>query len=1455
MPSLKNLAPEEIEKLKNAKQVKRVTRKNAAKKAKRDTKRLTKDVDVQPNRSASYRANMLLEVAEQYNSERHEEVLATPDLIDPTGVSTLTMPPPLVSGQNLISALIERTPADVAGFADIESLDLNPTALHSFTLFVADGSNSQKSQGLTIDDLGGVRMGYSLSEMVTMFIQLLCDFAKQRIEKGIKGGLIFLWFHNGSKFDAIAIAKAKGISMGSEPLIDVFPYDGKDYSIQWEVMKFGECAKIVLSINCGKLGTFRMEILDSIAIIQSALGNFATSDFQKTDTPEMFTNPGEWLRSNGFDIKDSDLQAYIENAHKYELTRDGRWITHYYLNELGQEVQCTIPTITDEHPRNIKFKPNVIEALTFWKAYCGENEERYAKYDTLMLGNAVLRFHSVCRRAGVTNPDAYTTSGQIGLQAQVRGLTRAHYNFDEKGQHIFVDGKVSLKYPVPTPRVAISDGNKKIWLATPEESDEILKTGKYTPKPSAKNEGEEVKPVDIEIRYDGIFPKGVYSVQLCTWYTSRLANQIARTVQRGGRNEVFIAHNPFGTADVVLDKRSMYPSVMQDGVRYQLKDLKGQQCNALKGFVDPRVMQRGATEFMKASGCVSSARRKVTRKYFGKSVFEKISDYVPDEYVDLANRVLSEQKDRKTPDFSELGAIPGFTTYLNGEGVRIEFEKDVFFIKGRLNALKMLQARSGIFYVKLPRSACPFFREIPVIPISIAGGDVDSRLCFPDWEGGRLHCYVTGEELAYFLSEATVDDEAVEIDLERSLHGPILGIAVLMGKDKTLGAGESPFKEYIEKLAAMRREATEESESAKAKAEELKAMIERGEAVDYAELQACNDTYRAASLESLLIKNLLNAGSYGTLAQNVTPDYDESSENLPVCLDVIKKLYYQDPDWTGAERYTKEAIRMLVKRGYFQKHLKKMNGWWIDAINATGVQGMDFDFTTLAVDDHKAFEGVLTIMESVFGKDAIDAAPAGSALRMLHSRVTALSNKGSWTDLLVYLKILNGVIEPLAKVFRSCQATLMSHSPLGASDWRDVILKIGMKPEGDAIAADLLERTKPIAFKGEEFNSTGWDDTWNLVIRRLDRAGKLIADTASIYPRIMSDFAAGHMLKFSKYRERQFDGRMVERFRITLPEETASHAIRPWAVSITAKARVLLHIAMRTCDELGFKVMYCDTDSMHLAVPFKQGEDPVEVLLAALSKQKVITIGTSLEDWSIEHKYVQKEYAVGKWKAGDRIIAENTYFLGKKVIMFCDADNNILDARVSGISLKQPMHRAALYTYVMHAESLGDRTGIRREPPREMDRLAVFEYGDKSDRNVACGMYSNTTRIFNVEHDEYGELKPLTSKPVVLNFNKLLTKTRTEKSGEVRDLKMSAKDLGLRYSMMCLARNEPGGLAGCDEALKRYRLNCKIAGKSISEVRDQIHAEFKQKEADYYAGIAYYEQEDEKMAAIRDMLD
>ncbi|MFP3467955.1 hypothetical protein, partial [Leifsonia sp. SIMBA_070] len=40
------------------------------------------------------------------------------------------------------------------------------------------------------------------------------------------------------------------------------------------------------------------------------------------------------------------------------------------------------------------------------------------------------------------------------------------------------------------------------------------------------------------------------------------------------------------------------------------------------------------------------------------------------------------------------------------------------------------------------------------------------------WKG-VLHTYITGEELAYFLSEPTVDDDSVEIDLNRSLHSPL----------------------------------------------------------------------------------------------------------------------------------------------------------------------------------------------------------------------------------------------------------------------------------------------------------------------------------------------------------------------------------------------------------------------------------------------------------------------------------------------------------------------------------------------------------------------------------------------------------------------------------------------------------------------------------------------------------
>lgn len=1411
---------------KDLKLARRILKKNSSLKAKREASRADKPADVQPNRSASWRVSNYVEMSELYNADRMQSVIATPDLIDPAGVSTLYHPLPLVSERSMISAVIARNPVDWLAFADTETFGFEPSAVHSFTLLVS----RSESGPLSLNDIDSVMIGDTLSDMYLSICREFIKFIEMRKGLGLKGGHMSLFMHNSAKFDGIGLSRFLGIFIGSAPLLDVFEHDGSFYNFCWEIKKFGERAKIVLSLNAGKLGTFRLEIIDSIAIIQRPLADLSTSDFEKTETPRMFTNPVAWLRENGFDLNHSDFEPYLRNAHKYEMTSDGRWVTHYIIDDNGHEVRTSKPIFSDEHPRGFKFNNTVVEAIAFWKAYRGKNEEKYAKVDVLMLANALMNFYSICRRAGITNPESYTTSAQLGLHAQIKSICRSMYKRNSAGEIVLDEsGMPVLRWPQQNPQVAVCNG-KSIYMISPEASQHVIETKSLPPTP------DDERLREVTMVYDGIMPSTGYSALHTCWYTSRMSNQKARLVQRGGRNEVFWTTNPAGTAVVACDKRSMYPSVMANGVDLMIPELRHQRSMTLKGYVDPRVMQSGATEYMRRSGLLTEVLRTVSRKFSGDSVFTRLPLVIPDELKTSVLAVLDEQRDKTTRDFSLLADIPGFDVAISGSLVTYSYEKKTYVILGRINALKMLQARNGVFFAKLPRTACEAFRKIPVIPVSIAGTDIDSRLCFPDWDEGRLHCYLTGEELAYFLSEPTVNDDAVEIDLERSWHGPILGVAPLMNTDRVVGVGESPFSEYVSNIFDMRQQAIERAMNASNEIENIRMLEKTGEKFDRAKLREAGNKLREAQLESVLIKNLLNAGGYGVQAQNITPDYDESSENVGTCLDIIKKLSVQDPDWTPAKKFTGDVIRMLEECGFFVKPLQEMNKLW----SACGIP-LEFDFSKFSPADAKSFNAVLTVIENAVGRDSIEEAEEGTPLKRLMLFVKSFSEEGGWKNLIVYLNILNTLIEPKISAVRDCEYSLMRHA-ITDENWIKVLNRLAADSKNDGIADEILKKSNSLSFSSESENNTRLSEKWNVIARRINRASKEITEKTRIYAKIMREYAAAHMLKYSSYTAHEPGGRDIERFRITLMEETANHAIRPWAVSITAKARVLLHMCMRTMLDLGFDVLYCDTDCVYVAVPHKTGEDPVENFKQALSKQKTIKLGTGLNDWSIEHKYVQAGYEVGDWKKGDRIIAEKVYFLGKKVLMFCDSKNNILDVRASGISLANPLHRAALYSYAEQSVSLGDRIGIRRPLPVEIDRLRLAEYGDGKESNQVRGLYANATRMF------YSDTAMST--PAVLSFKHIAL---AKKSGKI-STEMTAKSLGERYSMLAMARNSPGALDGCNEAVKSYLLNCKVAGKSIIELRRELKEEFENKIRARRGDECVYEMDDEFRAKILDQL-
>jgi hypothetical protein len=199
----------------------------------------------------------------------------------------------------------------------------------------------------------------------------------------------------------------------------------------------------------------------------------------------------------------------------------------------------------------------------------------------------------------------------------------------------------------------------------------------------------------------------------------------------------------------------------------------------------------------------------------------------------------------------------------------------------------------------------------------------------------------------------------------------------------------------------------------------------------------------------------------------------------------------------------------------------------------------------------------------------------------------------------------------------------------------------------------------------------------------------------------------------SVYEFKDYDD--VKWMRVSLPSQTAPHALRPWAYSITANARIKLHKAIVAAEEAGYKVEYSDTDSIHMAIPLDQTEEDV---LKNIGDK--ISIGRNLGQWKVENAEVEQELMVGN--ADVRIDPVTQKYLINQPRMLClapkhyvfyDKNNNVLCIKVKGIRKDKIKMRAGLYQFDLKNSNLGDRRGIKTSIPTYSDIAARIGKGNK----------------------------------------------------------------------------------------------------------------------------------------------
>ena len=1249
-----------------------------------DIAKKVKDDAEAPQLSRRQKALEITKAATQsIELELTQKVPFDPSLVSTAGEFAQHTATPLAGVENHILHINTRSSPDLLAVFDIESSSLMASVIHHAVLMklepgklITVGVNDEpvyRFKYWNDDSSQAFNDGYTLltrtwSEAAESIRAVLRALIDQQTALGQNRGRAKIYAHSGSRFDWSGLAMHLGIDRNHGHKEEIL-HSGKKRVLVWHVEDFGRKPRIYL--QCGSGGSFKVELVDSNWILNAPLAALS-GETKKGKLPEIFSNPDRWIKSQGFDVPVEELNEYRRQAHIAELNEDGQWVTHYTgLDEqMGWSVR---PLVSDKHPFGTDITERAREAICHWKNTLTEREIDYSRADVIVLANALNRFDAVCQRIGIQGPFSFNTSAMIGHAALVQGVYEQSVKRDDLGNQV-------ARFALSRPRYAYF--KNRIMALLPHDKSQYLEQHRQLPKP-AENDlqsylrgddediddeaGEQARD-EVVFQHTGIIERirDVAVVVKNPIHCSKKVNTGFRRVQRGGRCEVFAARNRSGTSMVSIDAKSMYPSVMALGLSFRV-DIQGERqvCSVLRDYVDPRLVKSGWS-------------------------YKECSDT---RFAGIRFECLDE---------------PG--------------QSPVFKVQGRQSALHFLQHRGGMFYAKLPRSACEFFRKYPVIPLSTMGSDIDSRLVFPDWHG-VLHTYITGEELAYFLSEQTVDDESVEIDLNRSLHAPL---------NRT-----NMFGGFVGKVFKERSESGIQAEALERQAVEMHNRMLAGEPINRDEIDRLHSMSASKKAEEQILKLVLNSGGYGTLAQQNAPEIDIDLDNMRQVVGVLERLRFEDPLW--------DSVSL---------HAAKLD----------------------------------TIIKSF--SDAHVGTPDGST--------------AGWQELIDSASSAAKIVSPAWRVIKESE------------EW---VTKNGTQARR-AASNQVIETIKLRADKNELIGQAAGEAEEEAIRSAITTYQARMKALQECFSGIFSDYAASHLASYSTYHTQSPGGRTIQHVLLTLIDRTADYAIRPWACSITAKARVSLHLAMRAVHEAGAdEILYCDTDSVHFSVACTEEEDPAVMSLEMLKAQDFIKIGGQLGQWQIERKRVRPGLAVAGKPEGSDFVCRHVYYASKKAYVMADADHNVLDCRARGITRADARRQAAFLDYSMRISKLGDRRGIRVDNESRIDLLSRRRVSSKIvgidgkpklvERGI-CGLFANFSRRYP---DQFSSV-PVVFDPDGLGFT----------SGQ----EISAKELAHAfYEQLPYKSVARGGddFKGLEIALSDYLRNWKISKERVNDARASISRE------------------------------
>jgi hypothetical protein len=168
---------------------------------------------------------------------------------------------------------------------------------------------------------------------------------------------------------------------------------------------------------------------------------------------------------------------------------------------------------------------------------------------------------------------------------------------------------------------------------------------------------------------------------------------------------------------------------------------------------------------------------------------------------------------------------------------------------GKTAIQEHLKNHSGMYLIECDTPLNALVRQYPVFPMRVTGANPDDRLIFPDWSG-VLRLYVTGEELNYFLSITDIKNDNIKVIGKKSLTADLLD--------------SQPQGQVVRMLYGKRRDAKNDG------AEGL----------------------------SLILKLLLNAGTFGVLLQTKDRLFEVPESDNFAAMAALHECEKFDPDWS-----------------------------------------------------------------------------------------------------------------------------------------------------------------------------------------------------------------------------------------------------------------------------------------------------------------------------------------------------------------------------------------------------------------------------------------------------------------------------------------------------------------------------------------------------------------------------